>query len=110
MRDDKSQPAYLIEHDTTAHADAPALLSLLKRHVLRSKVRVRDASDQYDVWAAWNNNVTTRNPRQWKGAQGGAIEPVWDSWPWGSEGEALIDQRADGMGLRRLVRKGDRRE
>jgi len=107
-RDDKSQPAYLIEHDATAHADAPALLPLLKRHVLRSKVRVRDASDQYDVWAAWDNNATARNPRQWKGAQGGTIEPVWDSWPWGSEGEALIDQRADGMGLRRLVRKGDR--
>lgn len=83
---------------------------MLKRHVLRSKVRVRDASDEYDVWAAWGNNVATGNARRWTRTQGGAIEPVWDSWPWGSEGEALIDRRADGMGSRIVVRKGDRRE
>jgi hypothetical protein len=48
MRDDKSQLAYLIEYDATAPTDAPALFPMLKRHVLRSKVRVRDASDEYD--------------------------------------------------------------
>ena len=83
---------------------------MLKRHVLRSKVRVRDASDEYDLWAAWGNNVTTGNLRRWTRTQGGAIEPVWDNSPWGSEGEALIDWRADGMGSRIVVRKGDRRE
>ena len=110
MRDDKSQPAYLIEYDATAPADAPALFPMLKRHVLRSKVRVRDASDEYDVWAAWGNDVITGNPRRLTRTQGGTMEPLWDSWPWGSDSGALIDRRADGMGLRRLVRKGDRRE
>lgn len=110
MRDDKSQPAYLIEYDATAPADAPALFPMLKRHVLRSKVRVRDASDEYDAWAAWGNDVITGNPRRLTRTQGGTIEPLWDSWPWGSDSEALIDRRADGMGLRRLVRKGNRRE
>jgi hypothetical protein len=83
---------------------------MLKRHVLRSKVRIRDASDEYDVWAAWGNNVKADNPRRWTRTQGGAIEPVWDLWPWGTEDGALIDRRADGMGLRTVVRKGDRRE
>ena len=109
-RDAKLQPSYLIEYDATAPADAPALLPMLKRHVLRSKVRLRDASDEYDVWAAWGNDGKVSNSRQWMRAQSGAIEPVWDSSPWGSEGEALLDRRAEGMGSRRLVRTGDRRE
>ena len=109
-RDAKLQPSYLIEYDATAPADAPALLPMLKRHVLRSKVRLRDASDEYDVWAAWGNDGKVSNSRQWMRAQSGAIEPVWDSSPWGSEGEALVDRRAEGMGSRRLVRTGDRRE
>jgi hypothetical protein len=84
---------------------------MLKRHVLRSKVRVRDASDEYDIWAAWGSNFTTAgNTRRWSRTQGGAIEPVWDHWPWGSEGEPLMDRRADGMGSRTVTRKGDRRE
>jgi hypothetical protein len=41
----------MIDYDATAPADAPALLPMLKRHVLRSKVRLRDASDEYNVWA-----------------------------------------------------------
>ncbi|KAF8271766.1 Aminomethyltransferase folate-binding domain-containing protein [Lactarius quietus] len=107
-RDVKSQTAYLIEYDATAPVDAPALLPMLKRHVLRSKVRLRDASNEYDVWSAWGYDGKTINSRQWMRAQSGAIEPVWDSLPWGSEDEALTDRRAEGMGSRRLVRKGDR--
>ncbi|KAI9510448.1 Aminomethyltransferase folate-binding domain-containing protein [Russula earlei] len=107
-RDSQSQPAYLIEYDATATADAPALFPLLKRHVLRSKVRVTDVSDEFDVWAAWDNDVATSDPKRWTRKQGGIIEPAWDAWPWGSEGEALMDRRADGMGVRRVVRKGDR--
>lgn len=110
-RDVKSQPAYLIEYDaTTPPADVPALLPMLKRHVLRSKVRLRDASDEYNVWAAWGDDSEVSNPRRWMRAQSGTIEPAWDSSPWGLEGEALIDRRAEGMGSRRLVRTGDRRE
>lgn len=109
-RDAKSQSAYLIEYDATAVADAPALLPMLKRHVLRSKVRLRDASDEYNVWAAWGHHGKVSNSRQWARAPSGAIEPVWDSSPWGSEGEPLVDQRAEGMGSRILVRNGDRRE
>ncbi|KAH9007105.1 Aminomethyltransferase folate-binding domain-containing protein [Lactarius hatsudake] len=107
-RDAKSQPAYLIEYDATAPADAPALLPMLKRHVLRSKVRLRDASDEYNVWAAWGHDSKVGDSRRWMRAQSGAIEPEWDSSPWGLEGEALVDRRAEGMGTRRLVRTGDR--
>lgn len=108
-RDDKSQLAYLIEYDATPHVDAPGLLPMLKRHVLRSKVRVRDASDEYDIWAAWGNDPVTGSLRRWTRTQGGAIEPLWD-WPRKPDSGPLIDLRADGMGLRRLVRTGDRRE
>ena len=83
---------------------------MLKRHVLRSKVRLRDVSDEYDVWAAWGYDGKVNNSRQWMRAQSGAIEPVWGASPWGLEGEALVDRRAEGMGSRRLVRTGDRRE
>lgn len=106
-RDAKSQPAYLIEYDATAPPDAPALLPMLKRHVLRSKVRLRDASDEYDIWAAWGSDGKVGNSRRWTRAQSGALEPVWDSSSWGLEGEALVDRRAEGMGSRRLVRTGD---
>ncbi len=83
---------------------------MLKRHVLRSRVRLRDASDEYDIWAAWGYDGKVGNARRWMRAQSGAIEPVWDSSPWGLVGEALVDRRAEGMGTRRLVRTGDRRE
>ncbi|KAI0301822.1 hypothetical protein B0F90DRAFT_1809932 [Multifurca ochricompacta] len=108
MRDAKSQPSYLIEYDATTPTDTPALLPTLKRHVLRSRVRLRDASDEFDVWAAWCHDANANNSKLWTRTKSGAIEPVWDSWPWGMEGEALLDRRADGMGLRRLVKKGGR--
>ncbi|KAI9448314.1 Aminomethyltransferase folate-binding domain-containing protein [Lactarius indigo] len=107
-RDARSQPTYLIEYDATAPVDAPALLPMLKRHVLRSKVRLRDASDEYNVWAAWGHGSEVGDSRRWTRAQSGAIEPEWDSSPWGLEGEPLVDRRAEGMGTRRLVRTGDR--
>ncbi|KAI0269266.1 hypothetical protein BC834DRAFT_820528 [Gloeopeniophorella convolvens] len=107
-RDAKSQSAYLIEYDPTVPEDVPALLPMLKRHVLRSKVRLRDATDEWDVWAAWGKETKPNISKRWTRAHSGAIEPVWESWPWGAEGEAFLDRRANGMGVRRLVKKGDR--
>ena len=28
---------------------------MLQRHVLRSKVKLRDVTEEYDVWAAWGS-------------------------------------------------------
>lgn len=87
----------------------------LKKYVLRRRVRIRDVSQEWDVWAAWGaeEDAAWETQRRWLHAGSGAIEPVWDSEdsaPWGVEPGVLRDRRAIGMGHRLLVRKGDRRE
>ncbi|KAI0069056.1 Aminomethyltransferase folate-binding domain-containing protein [Artomyces pyxidatus] len=112
--DAKSQTAFLIEYDPTVarSAQVPELLPLLKRHVLRSKVRIRDVTEEHDVWAVWGGEGEGREePRQWSWASSGVIEPVWDRtkpWPWGTGQGVISDRRAVGMGSRRLVEKGKR--
>ena len=73
--------------------------------------------DQYDVWSAWGSEDAKKweSPRKWTWARSGVIEPIWDpseGWPWSNgNGErlSLRDRRAVGMGIRMLVRKGDKR-
>lgn len=108
------QRGYLVEYDSQPSETTP-LLSTLRRYVLRSKVKIRDVSEEYDVWAAWGSEQeqSWETQRNWNWARSGAVEPVWDGaneWPWGTQDEAIRDRRAVGMGQRRLVRKGDRRE
>ena len=91
------------------------MLTVLKRYVLRSKVKLRDVSEEYDVWAAWGSEKdrSWETDRKWDFARSGVIEPVWDKnreWPWGSTQGVLRDRRAVGLGHRLLVRKGDRRK
>jgi hypothetical protein len=88
---------------------------MLKRYVLRSKVKIADVSDGYDVWAAWSDerDNTWDTPRSWSWAQSGVVEPTWDpskGWPWGEKNMILNDRRAVGIGRRMLVNKGDLRE
>lgn len=86
---------------------------MLKRHVLRSKVRIRDVTQEHDLWAAWGDSHTWDNPaRRWSWARSGVAEPLWETeeWPWGSEDMLIKDRRAPGMGTRRLVKKGEKRE
>jgi folate-binding protein YgfZ len=83
---------------------------MLKRYVLRSKVKLRDVSDEYDVWAAWGSDVGAEE-RKWIWARSGAVEPDWSKeteWPWGTQTERVRDRRAVGMGTRMLVKKGDK--
>ncbi|KAJ8502439.1 hypothetical protein ONZ45_g11753 [Pleurotus djamor] len=98
---------YIVEHDKSTD-----LLSMLKRHVLRSKVKIRDVSDKYDSWAIFGSQDENKHDisRQWHFANSLCVEPVWPSaeWPWGTEQHVILDQRAPGMGKRRLLRKGDR--
>lgn len=102
-------PTYLIEYDPTP-SEAPTLMSLLKRYVLRSKVRIQDVSEEWDVWAAWGSDSEgAQEIREWNWARSGAVEPVWrtNEWPWGTEDGTILDRRAPGMGKRMLVRKGE---
>jgi folate-binding Fe-S cluster repair protein YgfZ len=104
----------MLEYDSRP-SEAPPLPSLLKRYVLRSKVRIRDVSQEYDIWSAWGSDKENRweTSREWAFARSGAIEPIWNStteWPWGAGDLTLRDRRAPGMGARHLIRKGDRRK
>lgn len=106
---------YLLDYDARP-SDAPPLLEYLKRHVLRSRVKIRDVSNEYNVWASWGLGAKDHNwetKRQWNWSRSGAIEPVWDidaaDWPWGIQDGVILDRRVPGMGRRLLVRNGDKR-
>ena len=113
----KGHDGYFIEFDSRP-SEAPPLLETLKRFILRSKVRIQDASDEYDVWSIWGSEDVKKKEtrRKWAHARSGVIEPVWEpsrEWPWtngADERPSLFDRRAVGMGTRVLVRKGDKRE
>lgn len=106
---------YLIEYDTRETSETPPLLRILKQYVLRAKVKVRDVSEDYDVWAAWGSEREAQweTERQWNWAERSNIaEPLWDSAssPWGIQDLVLQDRRGVGMGHRLLVKRGDTRE
>ncbi|KAF8592562.1 Aminomethyltransferase folate-binding domain-containing protein [Ramaria rubella] len=103
------EDGFVIEYDSRPSA-APSLISLLKRYVLRSKVKVKDVSEQWDVWGIWGTE-TEPDDRKWRWSRSGAVEPTWGSetWPWGGDQDSFLlrDRRAYGMGSRRLIRKDD---
>ena len=107
--DPAGKSSYLLEYDSRP-SEAPPLISLLKRYLLRSKVKIRDVSNEYDVWAVWGDSLE-KPPRQWTWNMNGVVQPKWDAgrWPWGAEDRTILDRRAVGMGKRRLVRQGDLR-
>ncbi|KAF4574909.1 GcvT family protein [Pleurotus pulmonarius] len=110
--DAAGRPGYLIEYDASAGTpESDSLLAMLKRHVLRSKVKLRDVTNEYDVWSVYGseNESAWEQPRRWKWAASNVVEPEWppEEWPWGTEHGVIRDRRAPGMGKRVLVRKGD---
>lgn len=80
---------------------------MLKKHVLRSRVRVRDVASEWDVWAAWGKDYSEPQ-RQWRFGSQGAVEPVWErgisTWA-GKDVHRIRDLRAVGMGHRILTPK-----
>lgn len=105
---------FLLEYDSRTSSDTPSLLTWLKKFVLRSKVKVRDVSHEYDIWAVWNSSTSRiwDTERRWQSTTSGVLEQIWDyeqDWPWGTGDEALHDRRSIGMGERLLIRKGSKR-
>lgn len=101
-----------MEYDSRP-SEASPLLTMLKRYVLRAKVKLRDVSEEYDVWSAWGTEreQAWEAERQWDYSRSGAVEPVWnDPSPWGTGSGPLRDRRGVGMGCRVLSSKGDRRK
>ena len=110
-----TKAGYLLEFDSRP-SEAPPLLPYLKRHVLRSKVKIQDVTDEYDIWAAWgspkDNSWETTRKWEWASSGSGGVEPSWDHYkecPWGTDENTIHDRRAVGMGRRLLVTKGEKR-
>lgn len=111
---------YLISHESGADHPAP-LAKLLPPFRLRAKIRIKDVSDEWDVWSAWGTPDATPEPGHiWRFGSGGAAERLW-AWENGRAplglAEAEVgcwDLRAgwgpNGMGRQLFVPKGQRRE
>ncbi|ODN89617.1 mitochondrial protein [Cryptococcus wingfieldii CBS 7118] len=111
----RSPNSYLIAHESPPHHPAP-LPALLPPFKLRSKVRIKDVSEQWDAWSAWQDTVPEGpSPlRTWKMGSGGAAESRWD-WQDGIRTVGLSEQEVgcwdlragwNSMGRQILVPKG----
>jgi folate-binding protein YgfZ len=107
---------YLISHESGAGHIAP-LAALLPPFRLRSKIKIRDVSAEWDVWSAWGAEASPAPSSSWRFGSGGAAERIW-SWgemaPLGlGDGEVgCWDLRAGfgpaGMGRQLFVPKGQK--
>ena len=121
--------AYLIDYPNyiasdSTESEVPPLTKHLKRYVLRSKLKIRDVTEEYDTWSVLGSPSSPGwNPeKSWKFGSGGAAEITWNMR--GGEGlERLAAQEGEtgswdlrggwgesSMGKRFLVRKGDKRK
>lgn len=117
--------------DESTEGGAIPLLKHLKRYVLRSKIKLRDVTEEYDTWSVLDSSSGQQRDqgkdawhgptKRWKMGSGGAAEVTWDMGEesvghLGLENEQVgsWDLRAGwgqgSMGKRLLVRKGDRRK
>ncbi|EIW73166.1 mitochondrial protein [Tremella mesenterica] len=111
-------PTYLITHQSPSTHPHP-LTTLLPPFKLRSRVRFRDVSSEWDVFSAWGSKEDMEGHKpleRWKFGSGGAAERGW-IWEGGvkdlglKEGEVgCWDLRAGwgSMGKRVLIPKGDK--
>ncbi|KIR51014.1 mitochondrial protein [Cryptococcus gattii Ru294] len=113
----RSKNSYLITHESPEDHPAP-LLSLLPPFKLRSKVRIKDVTNQWDAWSAWGSDLQggPHPIRTWKMGSGGASESHWD-WEGGIRDLGLRDDEAGcwdlragwpRMGRQLLVPKGEK--
>ncbi|GAA5893660.1 hypothetical protein JCM8208_000852 [Rhodotorula glutinis] len=94
--DAPSSPGFLLEHDASF---TPTLRTYLKRHVLRSKVKLgRAASDDLVVVAAWRNPADVGEARSTR-------DEVERAEAWLEERRCGWDPRVVGMGYRWVADK-----
>lgn len=87
LLDSSDPPSYLLD---IASTNFPSLRTLLKRHILRSKVKLGLAEASADVFAAWKT----------PGEEGSEEEEVGKAVEWLKKRGAGRDRRAPGMGWR----------
>lgn len=114
----RSTNSYLISHESPDTHPAP-LQTLLPPYKLRSKVRIKDVSEEWEAWSTWGGDLGasgTLPKRVWRPGSGGANESQW-SWPDGVRDVGVSDEEVGcwdlraGLNMRQLlVPKGERRE
>ena len=112
-----TKTGYYIIHETPPDHPAP-LMDFLPPFKLRSKVKFRDVSDEWDVWGVWGGEPVEGQAgpsRSFKFGSGGSAEATW-TWP---EGVVPVENGcwdlragwgAQSLGRQVLVSKGDKRE
>ncbi|KAG8924752.1 ccr4 associated factor, partial [Tulasnella sp. 408] len=148
-RSPEEKSGYIVEYDPRAASaggetstsaqqaspkhPTPTIMSMMKRYILRSKVRVRDVSENWDVWAIWGSSLPQSvndiaRPDDWRWGRSGAVEPIYhdaerapvdrveaQTWLLGQDSQSgppeteaiwMVDRRAPGMGIRALLPKG----
>lgn len=114
----RSKNSYLITHESPEDHPTP-LASHFPPFKLRSKVRIKDVTNQWDAWSAWGSDLQGGpSPiRTWKMGSGGASESHWD-WEGGVRDLGLRDNEVGcwdlragwpHMGRQLLVPKGEKR-
>ncbi|CDS06598.1 hypothetical protein LRAMOSA09126 [Lichtheimia ramosa] len=94
------QPKFMIECASTA---TTGLLKHLKRYILRSKVKVRDATEEYKLWSIWGSGLTTMNDNT-RLSNIGCVDPRVPGFGY----RAILPQDQDIQSL--LSSKGDFKE
>jgi hypothetical protein len=94
--DPTEDPTLLIEHDA---ASTQHLLQLFKKYILRSKIKVRDASSEVEVWNI--NRTNTNNSAGHSVADTGLAAEL----PLSVLGAGL-DPRSTKLGIRVVCTKG----
>ncbi|GAA5910555.1 hypothetical protein JCM6882_008556 [Rhodosporidiobolus microsporus] len=90
--DSPTTPSYLIEHDSSF---TPTLRTYLKRHKLRSKVRIGAGAEEKEVTAAWRN-----------AAEESTRKEIEEAERWLEERKVGLDPRVMGMGYRWVAEQG----
>lgn len=93
-----STPTYYILHETPSDHPAP-LDQILPPFKLRSRVKIRDVSPEWDVWAAWGKGGGPDPLRTFRLGSGGAAEAQW-SWPDGMKALNLSEKELGCWDLR----------
>lgn len=89
-------PKFVIECPRTSTA---TLLKHLKRYVLRSKVKIRDASEEYSLWSVWGDSLLHGSGEEDKNVPTGSLvkrtKRISDI--------GCIDPRVPGFGYRAVL-------
>ena len=91
-------PHFLVDHSRAVNSTIPSLLAYIKRYILRSKVRVKNADDEYRLWAVFRHPLHVSNE-----AADTAVEQELEQLASSGRGHWWRDKRSAQLGYRLLL-------